>query len=71
VDELGKTVVIVIHDINFAAFYSDYILALKGGNEAYLDKVENIITSERMTSLYEVPCQIMDVACKKMCMYYQ
>src|SRR5699024_3077944 len=31
VDELGKTVVIVIHDINFASCYSDQIVALKDG----------------------------------------
>ena len=31
VDELGKTVVIVIHDINFASCYSDHIVALKDG----------------------------------------
>ena len=30
-DELKKTVVIVIHDINFASCYSDYIVALKDG----------------------------------------
>ena len=30
-DELNKTVVIVIHDINFASCYSDYIVALKDG----------------------------------------
>ena len=31
VDELGKTVVIVLHDINFASVYSDRIVALKDG----------------------------------------
>lgn len=31
VEELGKTVVIVIHDINFASVYSDNIVALKNG----------------------------------------
>src|SRR5699024_11672490 len=31
VDELGKTIVIVIHDINFASCYSDDIVALKDG----------------------------------------
>ena len=29
--ELNKTVVIVIHDINFASCYSDYIVAMKNG----------------------------------------
>ena len=32
VTELNKTVVIVIHDINFASCYSDYIVAMKNGN---------------------------------------
>src|SRR5699024_1078693 len=31
VDDLGKTIVIVIHDINFASCYSDNIVALKDG----------------------------------------
>src|SRR5699024_986971 len=31
VDEMGKTIVIVIHDINFASCYSDQIVALKDG----------------------------------------
>ena len=28
-DELGKTVILVLHDINYAAFYSDYICAFQ------------------------------------------
>lgn len=70
IDELGKTVIIVIHDINFASCYSDYILALKDGKEAYLDKVEEVVTSDYMTKLYDVPCCIMDVNNRKMCMYF-
>jgi iron complex transport system ATP-binding protein len=70
VDELGKTVIIVIHDINFAAFYSDYILALKDGKESYLDKVENVMTKQKMSELYEVDCDIMHVKDRSFCMYY-
>ena len=29
--DLNKTIVIVLHDINFASCYSDYIVALKKG----------------------------------------
>ena len=29
VDELGKTILIVLHDINFAASYADEIVAMK------------------------------------------
>lgn len=31
VEDFGKTVVVVIHDINFASVYSDHIVALKNG----------------------------------------
>ena len=33
-DELGKTVVLVLHDINFASCYADRIVALKQGRVA-------------------------------------
>ena len=33
-DELGKTVILVLHEINYAAFYSDYICAFQNGKVA-------------------------------------
>ena len=33
-DELGKTVILVLHEINLAAFYSDVICAFKDGRVA-------------------------------------
>ena len=32
VDELGKTILIVLHDINFAASYADEIVAMKANS---------------------------------------
>src|SRR5690606_10582163 len=31
VQDAGKTVVVVLHDINFASSYADHIIAMKGG----------------------------------------
>ena len=31
VKDLGKTIVVVMHDINFAAAFSDHIIAMKDG----------------------------------------
>src|SRR5690554_4429691 len=42
VDELGKTAIVVIHDINFASCYSDYIVAMNHGvveSEGGTDKI--------------------------------
>ena len=43
VDELGKTVVIVLHDINFASVYSDRIVAMKNGKVIRDGPTEEII----------------------------
>ena len=39
-DELGKTVIVVLHDINYAAVYSDYICAFKNGKIASFATVD-------------------------------
>ena len=45
-DELGKTVILVLHEINYAAFYSDYICAFKNGKIAKYGTVEEVIQKE-------------------------
>ena len=37
-DELGKTVILVLHEINYAAFYSDYLKTEKSRNMEPLKK---------------------------------
>lgn len=37
-DELGKTVILVLHEINYAAFYSDYICAFVDGKSRNLER---------------------------------
>ncbi|MDN4606396.1 iron ABC transporter ATP-binding protein [Sporosarcina highlanderae] len=70
VDELGKTVVIVLHDINFASVYSDRIVALKNGRVVRDGPTEEIINSDALKEIYD-----MDIPIKKMnncniCVYF-
>ena len=37
-DKLGRTIILVIHDINFAAKYSDKIFAMKNGQLVKLEQ---------------------------------
>ncbi|MBM7694182.1 iron complex transport system ATP-binding protein [Peribacillus deserti] len=69
-DELGKTVVIVIHDINFASCYSDYIVALKDGRVVEDGAAEHIIDSAVLRGIYEMDITIQDINNNKICMYY-
>ncbi|MCC2931310.1 MULTISPECIES: petrobactin ABC transporter ATP-binding protein YclP [Bacillus] len=62
VEELGKTIVIVIHDINFASVYSDHIVALKNGRIVKEGPPEEIIETSVLEEIYDmtIPIQTID-----------
>ncbi|OXM84836.1 ABC transporter ATP-binding protein [Paenibacillus rigui] len=70
VDELGKTVVIVIHDINFASCYSDYIVALKNGKVVKEGATEEIIDSAVLKEVYDMDIPIENVGGRRICVYF-
>lgn len=70
VDELGKTIIIVIHDINFASCYSDYIVALKDGKVVKQGKAQEIITPEVLRGIYDMDFHIQNINNHRICVYY-
>lgn len=71
VDDLGKTVVMVLHDINFASYYSDQIIAMQDGEILQIGNVEDIICSDTLDILYDTPVKIEQYEDKKICIYYE
>ena len=69
-DELGKTVILVLHEINYAAFYSDYICAFVNGRVAQFGTVEDVITKENLSAIYGVDFEIQQVAGRPLSIYY-
>ncbi len=69
-DELGKTVILVLHEINYAAFYSDYICAFKNGQIAKFGTVKEVITKENLSDIYQVDFEIMNIEGKPLSIYY-
>lgn len=69
-DELGKTVIMVLHEINFASVYSDYIAAFKDGELYKFGKVEEVMTKETLKELYRVDFDISTVSGKPVAIYY-
>lgn len=69
-DELGKTVVIVIHDINFASCYSDEIIALQDGEIAVYGTVDEIMQAPILSKLYGMDFNVQEINNKKICVYY-
>ncbi|TCT19374.1 iron complex transport system ATP-binding protein [Melghiribacillus thermohalophilus] len=70
VHDLGKTIVIVLHDINFASCYSDYIVALKDGKMAYQGETGEIIESSILKEIYDMDIQIENINENKICVYF-
>ncbi len=59
-NEFGRTILTVIHDINFAAQYSDRICAMKNGQIAAFGAVEDIMKPELLTDIFETDINIME-----------
>jgi iron complex transport system ATP-binding protein len=70
VDELGKTVVIVLHDINFASVYSDRIVALKNGRVIKDGPTAEIIQSAALKEIYDMDIPIQQMDNCRICVYF-
>ncbi|MDR7855533.1 ATP-binding cassette domain-containing protein [Tissierella sp.] len=59
-DEFGRTILTVMHDINFAAKYSDRICAMKDGKIAAFGTVEEVMDSGILTDIFETRIEIIN-----------
>src|SRR5690625_7683 len=59
-DKLGKTVVVVIHDLNFASRWSDRIIAMRDGRVIAAGTPEEVMTPELLHELYGVEIRVSD-----------
>ncbi|NGP17412.1 iron ABC transporter ATP-binding protein [Devosia aurantiaca] len=68
--ELGKTVVLVLHDINFAGWYSDYIVAMKDGRVAAQGPAAEMIQPQVLSEIYEMEIAVHELAGQRISVYY-
>ena len=68
--EMGKTVIIVIHDINFVSLYADHIIAMKDGKIIKNSKKEEIIKEPILKEIYGMDIQVKNIDGKNICLYY-
>ncbi|MFI8568810.1 ABC transporter ATP-binding protein [Rhodococcus sp. NPDC078407] len=57
-DELGKTIVLIVHDINFAAAYSDRIIALRDGVIVTSGTAEDMMQDDVLTDVFDTPVRV-------------
>lgn len=69
-DDLGKTIIMVLHDLNYASFYSDYIAVMVKGVIAKFGAVHDIIQADFLKTVYKVNFKIETVNHKPLCIHY-
>jgi iron complex transport system ATP-binding protein len=59
-NEFGRTILTVMHDINFAAKYSDRICAMKDGKIAAFGTVAEVMDAKTLTEIFDTRIDIME-----------
>lgn len=71
VDELGKTIVVVMHDINIASTFCEHVVAIKDGEIYFEGPSENLMVEKTLNSIYDSNFCIREVDGKRICIYHK
>lgn len=69
--DFGKTVVIVLHDINFASWHSDHIVAMRDGRIRRQGPPEAIITRDALFDIYAMEIAVEEIGGRRICLFYE
>ncbi|WP_435743566.1 iron ABC transporter ATP-binding protein [Nocardioides sp. SYSU DS0663] len=70
VDELGKTVVLVLHDINVASAHSDRIVAMRAGRVAADGTPREVLSPDVLRDVYDLDIDVHEVGGHRFGLYW-
>ncbi|MDR1138943.1 MAG: ATP-binding cassette domain-containing protein [Clostridiales bacterium] len=70
VQDTGRTFVVVLHDINCAACYCDYIVALKDCRIVKSGTPEQIMQKTVIDYVFDIDCHIHEICEMRVCIHY-
>ncbi|CCV64154.1 iron chelate ABC transporter ATP-binding protein [Alteracholeplasma palmae J233] len=70
VKDFNKTIIVVMHDINFAAAFCDHIVAMKDGQIVKEGSSDEMMDKETLDHVFDHDFCIAGVNGKKVCIYY-
>lgn len=56
-----RSVVIVVHEVNYAAAWADHVVAMKDGSIAAAGAREQVMTAALMAQLYDFSCPVLQL----------
>lgn len=68
--DLGKAIVLVIHDLNFASWHSDRLVAMKDGRIVAEGPTADMMNSHVLDEVFDLGFDIHEVAGKRLGVYY-
>lgn len=71
VDHQGKSVVIVLHDLNYAISWADHVVALDQGRIAFEGPLTQVATADNLSALYRTPVALSDTGGKPFAQYHR
>lgn len=65
-----RTTVVVLHDINQAAAYADYVVAMKNGEIFLQGEANEVFTAQNIHDLFEMEVDVLDYEGKKLVVHH-
>ncbi|MGE8407105.1 MAG: ABC transporter ATP-binding protein [Pseudomonas sp.] len=69
-DDFGKTVIMVLHDINYASCYCDRIIAMRDGQVICQGSAEQVIERDMLRQIYDMDIPIHQVDGRRVALYF-
>ena len=70
VDDYGKTILVVLHDINYAAHYADHVVAMQHGQIRHSGATNEVLTADNIGALYDMDVEMLSHGGKRVCLYF-
>ncbi|ETD69732.1 ABC transporter ATP-binding protein [Pelistega indica] len=69
-DDYQRTIVMVLHDVNYASAYADYMIGMKNGEVLLQGAPAALLTEDNLNNLFGVKAPVVEVNGHKMVMHY-
>lgn len=58
--QFERTIIVVLHDINYAARYAKYICAMKGGKVVEMGETKKLMQDHVLTEIFDTPIEVIE-----------